>query len=417
MMSRWQAEGISSRDARLLRELARRVAEIAHQPIMAERREMWTRHNMLQRQRPMVLVFPEGSWRELLPQSALSCESAEARRMEWELRHRIYYHEHIPDDTVIEDNWLVPKAVSVSGWGLEPEHEPSAQDTGAWGFRPVIHDEGDLELLTFPRVSYDRQETARRLAQAHALFDGVLDVRLVGIQHISFHLMNIYCQLRGLEQVMWDMYDQPDMLHRAMHILEEGHHRLIDQYLALGLLDLNNDGTYHSSGGVGYTRELPAPGYRPGHVRTRDMWSSAEAQEMAEVSPAMHREFILTYEKRLLARFGLNGYGCCENLADKLDDVFTIPRLRRISISPFAPVEPCAERLGSEYIFSWKPHPSHLVGQFDEGRIRRYLENGLRATRGCVVEMILKDTHTCEHHSERFTRWTEIACELAEQYA
>ncbi len=416
-MSHWQAEGISAGDARLLRELARRVAEIAHQPIMAERREMWIRHNMLERQRPMVLVFPEGSWRELLPESALQCEGAEARRMEWELRHRIYYDEHIPDDSVIEDSWLVRKAISVSGWGLEPEHEPSAQDTGAWGFRPVIRDERDLDRLTFPRVTYDRDETERRVAQAHVLFDGILDVRLVGVQHVSFHLMNIYCQLRGLEQVMWDMYDQPGMLHRAMHILEEGHHRLVDQYLALGLLDLNNDGTYHSTGGVGYTRELPAPGYRPGRVRTRDMWSSAEAQEMAEVSPAMHREFILAYERRLLARFGLNGYGCCESLADKLDDVFTIPRIRRISISPFAPVEPCAPKLGADYIYSWKPHPSHLVGDFDEEQIRSYLEHTLQVTRGCVIEMILKDTHTCEHRAERFTRWTTIARELADAYA
>ena len=216
---------------------------------------------------------------------------------------------------------------------------------------------------------------------------------------------------------MWDMYDQPDMLHRAMQILEEGHQRLVDQYVALGLLELNNDGTYHSSGGVGYTRELPAPGYRPGEVRTCDMWSSAEAQEMAEVSPPMHREFILAYEKRLLARFGLNGYGCCENLCDKLEDVFTIPRMRRISISPFAPVAPCAEKLGADYIYSWKPHPAHLVGDFDEEAIRRYLEDALQATRGCVVEMILKDTHTCEHRPERFTRWTEIAQEVAAQYA
>jgi len=412
-----QVRGLPPGDVAILRELARRVAAMAHEPIMAERREMWIRHNMLDPVRPMVLVFPEGSWRELLPQSVLRCEGAEARRIEWDLRSRIYYHEHLPDDSVIEGEWLVRKAISVSGWGLEPEHEPSAQETGAWGFRPVIHDESDLEKLTFPRVHHDEQETACRLAQAHALFDGILPVRLVGVQHVSFHLMSIYCQLRGLEQVMWDMYDQPDMLHRAMRILEEGHHRLVDQYVALGLLELNNDGTYHSSGGVGYTRELPAPGYRPGEVRTCDMWSSAEAQEMAEVSPPMHREFILAYEKRLLARFGLNGYGCCENLCDKLEDVFTIPRMRRISISPFAPVAPCAEKLGADYIYSWKPHPAHLVGDFDEEAIRRYLEDALQATRGCVVEMILKDTHTCEHRPERFTRWTEIAQEVAAQYA
>jgi len=31
---------------------------------------------------------------------------------------------------------------------------------------------------------------------------------------------------------------------------------------------------------------------------------------------------------------------------------------------------------------------------------------------GCVLEMILKDTHTCENHPERFDQWTRIAREL-----
>jgi hypothetical protein len=72
--------------------------------------------------------------------------------------------------------------------------------------------------------------------------------------------------------------------------------------------------------------------------------------------------------------------------------------------------------LGDKYIFSWKPHPAHLVGDFDEKKVRDYIKAALDATRGCVVEMILKDTHTCENRPERFTRWTEIARELAEKY-
>ena len=83
------------------------------------------------------------------------------------------------------------------------------------------------------------------------------------------------------------------------------------------------------------------------------MWASAEAQEMALVSPAMHREFVLEYEERLLAPFGLNGYGCCEDLTRKLDDVLAIPNIRRISIAPWADVDACAERLGGGCIFSW----------------------------------------------------------------
>jgi hypothetical protein len=54
------------------------------------------------------------------------------------------------------------------------------------------------------------------------------------------------------------------------------------------------------------------------------------------------------------------------------------------------------------------------VGGFDEAHLRRYLRHGLDAARGCSVEMILKDTHTCEHHPERFTRWAQIAGELAQ---
>ncbi|NMB45955.1 MAG: hypothetical protein GX998_06020 [Firmicutes bacterium] len=56
---------IGQADRRLLRDLARRVADIASLPVMTDRREMWKRHNRLQRVRPLVLVFPEGAWREL----------------------------------------------------------------------------------------------------------------------------------------------------------------------------------------------------------------------------------------------------------------------------------------------------------------------------------------------------------------
>ncbi|MHB9033500.1 MAG: uroporphyrinogen decarboxylase/cobalamine-independent methonine synthase family protein [Anaerolineae bacterium] len=329
------------------------------------------------------------------------------------MRARIYAHEHILDDTVVESTWNVPTVVNHSGWGLVPEHRPTSQATGAWGFKPVVHSEADLDKLTYPQVTVDQEQTALNLARIQDYFGDILDVRLRGVTHVSFHLMSLYCQLRGLDQVMWDMYDNPAMLHRAMGILEEGNRRLVQQYIDLNLLDLNNDGTYHSSGGVGYSDELPAADF-DGTVRPCDMWSSAEAQEMAQVSPAMHAEFVLEYEKRLLEPFGLNGYGCCENLTEKLPEVLTIPHIRRISISPFADVTRCAEQLGNRAIYSWKPHPAHLVGTFDADMVRKYISRTLDVARanGCVLEMILKDTHTCEFHSDRFTQWTEIAQQL-----
>jgi hypothetical protein len=405
---------MDSSDRAVLRDLARRVAEVADLPVMAERRAMWKRHNRLERVRPMVLVFPEGAWRELLPEDALVCGDGWARKAEGTLRRRLYTHEHFGDDTVVERDWIVSKKVHRTGWGLEPRHVPSSAATGAWGFDPVIVDADDLKALTFPEVRYDAEATDQELARAQDLFGDILDVKLKGVTHVSFHLMSLYCQLRGLAQVMWDMHDNPSMVHDAMATLEEGNRRVVGQYETMGLFDLNNDGTYHSSGGVGYSDELPRPGCDPDHVRPADMWASAESQEMAQVSPDMHEEFVLQYERRLLEPFGLNGYGCCEDLTHKLDYVLRIPRIRRISISPWADVAACAERLAGDCIFSWKPNPAFLVGDFDEGRLREYIAHTVDVTRGCIVEMILKDTHTCEDRPERFTRWTAIARDIAE---
>jgi hypothetical protein len=181
----------------------------------------------------------------------------------------------------------------------------------------------------------------------------------------------------------------------------------------LNLLSLNNDNTYHSSGGNGYTDQLPAAGFDPDHVRPCDLWASAESQELAGVSPRMHREFAMRYERELLAPFGLNGYGCCESLSHKLEDVLSLPNMRRVSISPFADVDASARLLRDRAIFSWKPQPAHLAGMFEPDAIRAYVRHTLRVCRenGCVLEMILKDTHTCQHHPERFDQWTRIARE------
>lgn len=399
-------------DRQILRNLATQVAEAASLPIMDERRKLWVKHNRLEPVRPMILVFPEGSWRELLPDSTLECEDETARLWEWNLRSRLYTYAHFQDDTVLENSWTVPKRVHISDWGLEIQRSDKTQETGSWHFIPALANFDDMHRLHFPEVTVDEAGSQQELEQAHEVFKDILDVRQKGVAHISFHLAALYSDLRGLENTYTDMVEYPDEMLTLLEFLTQGLENLVDQYEALNLLSLNNDETYHSSGGVGYSDELPAPGFDPQRVRTIDMWSSAESQEYAVVSPRMHRKFALDFEKRLLNRFGLNGYGCCEDLTDKLQDVLTIPNIRRISISPFANVEKCAEILGSKAIFSWKPQPQLLVGNFDADFIRTYISDAINATQGCVLEMILKDTHTCENHPERFDQWTQIARSL-----
>jgi len=409
---------ITGPEKTILRDLARRVAEIAALPEMQERREFWRKHNAVEESRPAIFINPQGSWGELLPSSVCECTGQRAQGIETDLRRRIYMFEHFASDNVVEAEWNVHKVMRNSGWGLEPRRKPSTQPRGAFGFDPVISEPSDLKKLRFPEVEYDEAATMRGLEEMKELFEGILEVRLKGALWPQYHLMNQYSALRGLDQVMLDMVENPGMLHDAMAILEEGHHRLLQQYVDQNLLSLNNDNTIIYTSGYGYTDELPKPGSDPDHIRPSDLWCWAEAQEMAQVSPAMHEEFIFAYEKRLLEPFGLNGYGCCEDLTLKLDFVLTIPNLRRVSISPWSDVEACAKRLRDEVIFMWKPQPAHLVGEFSPDRVRAYMQRTIRAARenDCTLEIALLDTHTCDHHPERFDQWSQIVREEAEKW-
>jgi len=414
----YDAGTINQGDCLILRDLAMRVADIAADPVMEERRNLWYKHHSLQPVRPMMLIFPEGSWVEWIPPDRLEWEGEKARAVEVDLLQRIYKYEHFRDDTVIEPEWIELAPIRDTGSGVTVQRNESTLERGSWGFVPIIRDIQDLERLHHPVIQYDEAEHIRSADQMEALFGDFLEVKMAGIKHISFHMVKMYTDWCGLENMMYDLIDRPEFVHAVLSFIEEGYYQWIQQLEDFNLLSLNNDNTYHSSGGNGYTDELPAPGFHPERVRTVDMWSSAESQEFHVVSPEMHVEYALTYEKRLLSRFGLNGYGCCEDLSRKLDDIFTIPNIRRISIAPFANVDICAPKLKGDYIFSWKPHPAHLIGDFNPDMIRDHIQYTLDVAyeHGNVLEIILKDTHTCEHHPDKFDYWSQICRELIKEY-
>ena len=110
---------------------------------------------------------------------------------------------------------------------------------------------------------------------------------------------------------------------------------------------------------------MPRPSLDPDQVRFRDVFVAMESQEMTMVSPEMHETFIMKYEAEFLKPFALNGYGCCDDLTEKLDSVCALPQMKRISISPYADVPKCAGYLKGNFILSWKPGPWDLVGEFN----------------------------------------------------
>src|ERR1039457_5879194 len=89
---------VSTKDREILRPLAAHVREIAELPEQAVRRRRLAAHNELRPERPIILVYPEGAWTELLPAATMQCEDKKLRDWEHELRCKIYWWEHLRDD-------------------------------------------------------------------------------------------------------------------------------------------------------------------------------------------------------------------------------------------------------------------------------------------------------------------------------
>jgi hypothetical protein len=404
-------------DRETLRELARRVAEVAARPEQEQKAAGWRRHNDLERVRPMVLVFPEGSWRELLPDSELTCTDPWARGLEGDFRRRLYYARHLPDDNPIEAVVACPVAIRYPPLGLEVRQTASDQPTGAFHIEQTLMTEADIDRIAIAEPTVDWADTEQRFAFLQELLGDLLTVEKRGRCSGGVAPVDTYSRLRGLDAFFLDLVDNPGFAHRAIERLTRREIVIMQSLERQGALSLGNRNHYAGSGGTGYTRQLPQPGFDGTHVRLKDLWGFATAQIFSEVSPAMHEEFALRHERDYLDLFGLNCYGCCEPLHRKLEAILRlVPRLRRLSVSPWAHVAVCAEALGRNCIFSWKPNPAVLAGDtWHPRRVRNQLRRFCRATRDNVVEMIMKDTHTVRNDPRRMWDWVRIAREVAEE--
>jgi len=398
-------------DREVLRKLAQRVAEIAHSQRMHETRQLWTRLNMLKETRPLVLCDPENGWNEIITESQMECRGKLARRWEMDLRKEIFWGDEMRDDKPVEPYFDVPYTVPPDDWGMAAEYHRT-EDSGSCVWDAPIKDyAADLPRLHAPSVEVDWQTTNGCLAIAEDVFAGILEARLKGIWWWSLGLTWPAVTLRGLNNVLCDFLDHPDELKQLLAIISGGHLEKLDYLEANNLLSLNNDGAYVGSGGYGFTEELPGEGYS-GVVRTADMWGFTESQETVSVSPKMYEEFIFPYEKPIMERFGLTCYGCCEPVHSRWHVIKEHPNLRRVSCSPWADLEKMAAHLTDQYILSMKPNPAVLATpEIDEASIRADLRRALDATKGCVVEVIMKDNHTIGKRPENVVRWCQIAKE------
>ena len=407
---------LNRQDVAVVRELAASVAAIAALPVQEEKRQLWRKLNARKPARPMVMI-DQVCWNEMDigDELTLHCTDPECRGYEESLRRTLYQWRHFPVDMVVEDFIRVPKAISNTGFGVNAEEQIAVGDPTnsvvGHKYHNQFQTEADLEKVHTPRVSHDPAETQRRLAVAHELFDGLLEVRAWGADpYLS--LWDPISTWMSVEDALYALVDRPEFMHRLLARLTDGYLSMLDQLEDQGLL-CGSQSLIHCTGA--YTDDLPAPGYDPGKPRTKDLWMFGLAQMLSTVSPEMFKEFEVDYISRICARFGLVYYGCCDPLDGKMAEVRMIPNVRKVSMSPWVHQERGAAEISGDFVYSRKPSPALLAtDRFDGEQVRA----DLVATRkvcdrhGCPLEIILKDISTVRREPERLSQWANMAMQV-----
>ena len=395
---------VSENDRDIVRQLAHRLAEVAALPIQNQNRNSWKALNRLEPVRPMVFIN-ELPWGEVNKHDDLQCHCDDefCRDIEYSLREKLYLWEYMPADMVIDPVFYTQTVFSDSGYGLSPVTVEGSSDYGiaARDYVPIMESDEQIDAITLPEITPDWQATE--------------DIAVV---HMWCAPWDQLIQWWGIQELYTDMKDRPEYVNRGVSKMMDVLCSRLDQLEEHNLLSLSDGNHRVGSGGLGITDQLPQDDYDGTHARPIDQWGTSTGQIFSEVSPQMHDEFCLQHELRWLERFGLNCYGCCEPLHNKLEILKQIPRLRRISMSAWVDIDQAAEQMGQEYIFSHKPNPAVFAWDtWQPEETRTMLEGALEKAEGCVVEIVMKDVSTCRNDPQRLWDWCRIAVEVAEQHA
>lgn len=409
------------KEKQYVRDLAKQYMEVANDPVQEERRTLWADHFSLKTSRTPVLINfgMHNVWcREVFSDDVMVCQDPTCRNHERFFRMMLFQADTGCD--VVLNPWLTIGAARPGGWGglwgVEQGRHCSDMEGGSFQIDPPIKDWSDMEKLSVTPHKVDEEQTRQNLERTRELFGEVIPIDVErGPRYRGFmaDISTDIVRLRGLEQVMIDMYESPEQLHRLLAFMRDGILQSHQDAEDAGDLSLS----CHQNQTMPYSHDLEWPAPNSGPRRRRDLWGFCAAQEYTGVSPEFHDEFLFQYQMEIYKHFGLVHYGCCEDLTRKIDMLRPLKNLRSIAVTPCADVAKCAAQIGTDYAISWRPNPTDMVcAGWDEARIRKIIRDGMEAMRGQNVHISLKDVETVQGDPERLKRWTKIVRSIVDEY-
>lgn len=412
---------ISEKEKAYLRELAKKQAEYAALPIMAERTKQWYAHNAVKGVKPLIVVEQGSFQRDFLPEP--KCENKFAADLERYLLSKILQHERIDDDIVMPNFCEVFMEIEAREFGfpVEVHHavDTKGRNVGYEYNYPIKSLEADFSKLKPFEFYFDRKRFADKLAATEGVFGDILPCVPTNRQQVWYYMHTAkIIQLMGMEQWMYELSDNPDGVHELMRYLTENMQRYIDWAEKEKLFTSDIGNTYAGAGSYGFTDELKVPA--DGIPMAKNKWGNTNSQESFAISPDMYAEFVYPYIAEIAERFGLVYYGCCEPVHALWHKCLkNLPNMRKVSISAWCDEDIMGEALrGTKIIYSRKPSPKFLGADpvFDEAEYRQYMKNTLTKAQGCEIEFIFRDVYTLMGDPGRPAKAVRILREVIEEF-
>ncbi len=407
---------IGTKDRDILRQLATKQAEFSASEKNASIIKQWQAQAKGERETPTVRLLFSNFMNEVV-YNRRQCENEIARKIEDIFLTTLVGRELFDDDTPIPDFFNIPRDMQYRVFGAMPERGLST-DEGSIGYHidPVVTDlEEDFHLLEGGSYGMRTDEADEIMAAAIDCFSDILPSKFT-MSGLTGFMTNPLVHLMGMEDYYLAMYDAPELLHKAMDMATELHLSSYDYMEENGLLLPTNDYSFVCQESFGFTDELP----RDKVTKTTECWGFLESQETTAVSPETFGEFVYPYQSRLVERFGLLSYGCCERVDAILDDyILKWKNLRKLSVSPFNDEYFVGDRLrGKRIVYYSKPRAEFVTnpGPIDVDALKNNFKMVCEASSGCLLEVAQREVGTIFSDYSRGKQYVNIIRECIDEY-
>ncbi|MBP5207868.1 MAG: hypothetical protein J6330_05375 [Clostridia bacterium] len=405
------------KDIEIIRDLCKKYMEIAESDRHVRMRRRFKDTNDLKVVRPP-LIIEEIPWQQMNYEHALDCVCGDAglRSMEYGLRVALFREKYFKCDNYIEPCWVVRKAFSSTGNGLDSMVKENVKnalhtDIKSHEYHDVLENEDALQNFHLPKVTAYPEADENNVNRIREIVGDTIPVVLRG-HGIYDAPWDRIARLRGVQSILYDMYDRPEYLLKIRQLYADETESYLSQMDSLGLLENTGPDLHCTPAYV----EMPEGDHD--RKRLSGAWYRTMAQMFSTVSPDDLYEYDIKFSIPAAEKCAYTYYGCCEPLHDRIEIIKRIPNLRKIGCSPWADVERTAEQIKGDFVLSRKPNPAFVSSVADPEQIRKEAEETVKAClkHGCPCDITLKDISTVGDRPENLIVWSQVVSEVLDEY-